>query len=240
MRRVILALLVAAVFPCDARTADAPRVPTSPQVQAPGTVQEATGVRTAGAANRVLGPLRDRLSLVHLINEVDSSSSAAWIAPTIEEAPCVAPGRQCGGSVVAGSPIKSWLFYRPSTAHALPWLRPHPYVGPVTGQFLCSPAACPQCTGTPACAPGTACARGAGVGAGRGCRNGDCIPPADEVFNGYKFAQPIAPGVMGRSAAPTTTSTSYKQGVPPSGTSASTAPKTGTVLESLKRNFSKP
>ena len=79
-----------------------------------------------------------------------------------------------------------------------------------------------------------------GVGAGRGCRNGDCIPPADEVFNGYKFAQPIAPGVIGRTAAPTTTSTSYKQGVPPSGTSASTAPKTGTVLESLKRNFSKP
>src|SRR5262245_21314856 len=142
MRRVILALLVAAVFPCDARAADVPRIPTSPQVPAPGTVQEATGVRTAGTANRMLAPLRDRLSPVHPINEVDSSP---WIAPTIEEAPCAAPGRHCGGSVVAGSPIKSWLCFRPSTAHALPWLRPHPYVGPITGQFLCSPAACPQC-----------------------------------------------------------------------------------------------
>jgi hypothetical protein len=238
MRQVILALFVAAVLPCDARTADAPRVPTSPQVPVPGT--EATSVHTAGTANRMLVPLRDRFSLVHPINEVDSTSSAAWIAPTIEEAPCATPGRHCGGSVVAGSPIKSWLFYRPSTAHALPWLRPHPYVGPVAGQFHCSPAACPQCTGASACAPGTACGRGLGVGAGRGCRNGDCIPPADEVFNGYKFAQPIAPGVMGRTAVPTTTSTSYKQGVAPSGTSESTAPKTGTVLESLKRNFSKP
>jgi hypothetical protein len=238
MRHVILALFVAALCPCDARPADAPRLPTSPQVPAPATVQEAANVRTPGASNRVLGPLRDRVGLVHPVNEIDHSSSAAWIAPSIEQVPCAAPGRHCGGSVIAGSPIKSWLFFRPSTAHALPWLRPHPYVGPITGQFHCSPTACPQCTGDPACAPGTACGRGLGLGVGRGCRNGDCIPPADEVFSGYKFAQPIAPGVMGRTGSPTTTSTSYKAGS--SMSSAPTAPKTGTVLGSLKRSLSTP
>jgi hypothetical protein len=238
MRRVILALFVAALCPGDARPSDTPRIPTNPQVPSPGSVQDATNVRTASTANRVLGPLRDRLSLVHPVNEVGSSSSDAWIAQAVEEMPCAASGRPCGGSVVAGSPIKSWLFFRPSTAHALPWLRPHPYVGPIAGQFYCSPTAWPQCASAPACAPGTACGRGLGVGSGRGCRNGDCIPPADEVFSGYKFAQPIAPGVLGRTGSPTTTSTSYKAGS--SMISPPTASKTGTVLGSLKRSFSKP
>jgi hypothetical protein len=241
MKRIVVALIVAAVWPSGARSADTPRLPTNPQVPAPSAAQEATGVRTASAAGRVLGPLRDRMSLVHPVNEVGSPSAPAWIEPSLEAAPCAAPGSDCGGSVVAGSPIKSWLFYRPSTGHELPWLRPHPYVGPITGQFHCSPTACPACVGAPACAPGSACGRGIGVGlgVGRGCRNGDCIPPADGTFTGYKFAAPISPGVTGRAGAPTT-STSYKPGVAPTGTSTPSATRNGTVVESFKRSFSKP
>jgi hypothetical protein len=235
MHRIAITILVAAAWPTSGLTADAPRAPTSPQVPAPTAAQERS-VRPAAAAGRS-NASRATLGPSHLVNEVGNSSDQAWIAPSIEAAPCASPGRECGGSVIAGSPIKSWLFYRPTTAHALPWLRPHPYVGPITGQFHCSPAACPQCEGAPACAAGAGC--GKGLGGGRGCRNGDCIPPADGAFTGYKFAQPIAPSVSGRAGA-VTTSTSYKPAVPPSGLAAPAAPRTGTVLESLKRTASKP
>jgi hypothetical protein len=234
MKRIVVAMIIAAAWPSGVQSADAPRLPTSPQVPAPSSVQETTDARTAGAAGRVLGPLRDRMSFVHPVNDVGSPSAPAWIEPSIEAPPCGVHG--CGESVIAGSPIKSWLCFRPTTAHSLPWLRPHPYVGPVTGQFHCSPAASPQCVGAPACAPGTACGRGL-IG-GRGCRDGTCVPPPDGVFGGYKFAAPIAPGVAGRTSAPTTT-TSYKPGVAPTGIPMQTTPRTDTVLGSLKRSFSK-
>ena len=235
MKRIVVAMIMAAAWPSGVRSADAPRVPTSPQVPAPATVQEVTGDRTSGVPGRSLGPLRDRMSLVHSVSDGAAPSGPAWIEPSIEAAPCGVQG--CSESVVAGSPIKSWLCFRPTTAHSLPWLRPHPYVGPITGQFHCSPAACPQCVGTPACAPGTACGRGL-IG-GRGCRDGTCVPPPDGAFAGYRFAAPIAPAVAGRTGAPTTT-TSYKPGIAPTGISTQAPPRTDTVLNSFKRTFSKP
>ena len=212
MRRIAITLFVAAAWP------------TIPSLQmrlgcrlarrfrshrGPGKVGSSCqrGRTRSRRARALLGPSQ-------IVNEVANSSDQPWIAPSVEEVPCTTSGRGCGTSVIAGSPIKSWLCFRPTTAHALPWLRPHPYVGPITGQFHCSPTACPQCEGAPACAAGTGC--GKGLGGGRGCRNGDCVPPAEGSFPGYKFAQPIAPAVSGR-AAPTTTSTSYKPSVPPTG-----------------------
>jgi hypothetical protein len=241
MKRPAVALLVVILSPFAARPADAPQAPTRPQVSAPSTVFEATASRGTGAAGRALGSMRDRISLVHPVAGPASETAPAWIEPAIEAAPCAVPGRDCGGSVIAGSPIKSWLCYRPTTAHALPWLRPHPYVGPVTGQFHCSPTACPECAGAPACAPWTACGKGVGLGIGHGrggCRDGTCITPPDEAFAGYKFAQPLSPALAGRPAI--ATSTSYKPGVPPSGMAAHPESKNPTVLESLKRTFSKP
>jgi hypothetical protein len=236
MRRIAITLFVTAAWPTITIAADAPRLPTSPQVPAPTAGQERS-VRPASAAGRANAPAKALLGPSHNVNEVANSSDQPWIAPSVEEAPCTTSGRGCGTSIIAGSPIKSWLCFRPTTAHALPWLRPHPYVGPITGQFHCSPAACPQCEGAPACAAGTGC--GKGLGGGRGCRNGDCIPPAEGSFPGYKFAQPLAPAISGR-AAPTTSSTSYKPSIPPTGGAAPAAPRTGTVLESFKRTASKP
>jgi len=239
MKRPVVALLVIATWPLSARSSDVPSAPTRPQVPAPSTAQEAVA-RNVGAAGRAFGPIRDRSSLVHPINE-PVSEAPAWIEPAVEAAPCAASGGACGTSVIAGSPIKSWLCYRPSTAHALPWLRPHPYVGPITGQFHCSAGACPQCAGASACAPWTACGKGVGFGLGHGrggCRDGTCVTPPDDAFAGYKFAQPLSPAVSGRPAI--ATSTSYKPSVPPTGMATPGEAKTGTVLESLKRTFSKP
>ena len=229
MKRIVVALIVAVVWPAGARPADLPRLPTTPQVPAPSSV--------SGAPVRTAGPTRERISLIDSAIPVETPSAPAWIEPSMEALPCNVPGSSCGGSVIHGSPIKSWLFYRPTTAHALPWLRPHPYVGPITGQFHCLPAATPQCAAAPACAPGTACGRGL-IG-GRGCRDGTCVPPPDGVFEGYKFAAPLSPAVAGRTSA-TITSTSYKPGVAPTGISAPGEARSGTVLSSLKKSFSKP
>jgi len=230
MKRIVVALIVAAVLPAGARPADLPRLPTSPQVPAPSSAPGSISARSVGQA-------RERISLVDSANPSETPSAPAWIEPSMEALTCHAPGQSCGGSVIHGSPIKSWLFYRPTTAHALPWLRPHPYVGPITGQYHCLTKACPPCEGAPACAPGTAC--GKGLIGGRGCRDGTCVPPPDGVFAGYKFAAPLSPAVTGRTGA-AVTSTSYKPGVEPTGVSTPSAERTGTVLNSLRKSFSKP
>jgi hypothetical protein len=241
MKRIVAALFVAAAWPCDATAADPDPLPTSPQVLAPTAARDGYVVPTGGAAGRVFGPLRGRLGLAQHVDSDQAAPTPVPVEQAVGAAPCAAGGRACGGSIVAGSPIKEWLFFRPTTGHELPWLRPHPYVGPVTGQFPCSPTACPSCAGAPAYAPRSACAHGLGGLAGRGCRNGDCVPPADDAFAGYKFAAPIAPSVSGRGFAPgAVTSTSYKPTVSPTGVAPQVAPKTGTVLDSFKRTFSKP
>jgi hypothetical protein len=168
-------------------------------------------------------------------------------ATPVATAACNSCGDGCGSSIIAGSPIKAWLCFRPTTGHALPWLRPHPYVGPVTGQFGCSSNGGPTCEPAAACGANGGCGKGfGGIGGhgglglvGRGYRNGNgtCVTPADESFAGYRFAAPLAPNLAPR-ANGTSNSTSYKPGMLVDG--GADIPRQPTVLESIKRTFSKP
>jgi len=96
--------------------------------------------------------------------------------------------------------FKAWLCYRPTTGDALPKLNPHPYVGPIAGTFPCGPSGvgggCGDGPGYAAASGGCAVAdSGRGrVGPlmpGRGCQ-GQCVPPSDDAFPGYRFANPLS------------------------------------------------
>jgi hypothetical protein len=241
MKRIVIWMLLAALGPGFATAAEPNLLPTIPQVPAPTLNSESRIIPAAGVSGRVLGNLRERIGLSMSANRVTESVEqveAASVAPLPGCDHCVSAGSACGSSIIPGSPIKRWLCFRPTTGHELPWLRPNPYIGPITGQFRCSSARCAQCGGQAGC--GADCAKGDGgqgrIGGlgrgGRGCANGTCIPPADEVFAGYKFATPERSMVV-----TTPTSTSYKPSISPTGLATSTAPRPPTMLESLKRAF---
>ena len=240
MKRVAVWLLLATVSPGFANAADPAILPTVPQVPSPNLPQEPKVVYATGVVDRVFGPLRERLGMTSPAKQ----SSDAPVAPS-EPANCTADAagvRSCGASIVPGSPIKSWLCFRPTTGHALPWLQPQEYVGPITGQFRCTSAGCASCGDKPGCATngaGSAKMIGGHRIGGRGCANGTCVLPPDDAFGGYRFATPESPKVTGISPPPATSNyASNKPTVAPAGTPAQAAPRT-TVLESLKRTFSR-
>jgi hypothetical protein len=241
MKRIVVWMLLAVLGSGFATAAEPNLLPTIPQVPAPTLNSESRIVPAAGISGRLLGNLRERIGLSMPANRAVGSVEPVEAAPIVPLPGCdhcMAAGNGCGSSIIPGSPIKRWLCFRPTTGHELPWLRPNPYIGPITGQFRCSSAGCASCGDQPGC--GAGCAKGDGgpgrIGGlgrgGRGCANGTCILPADDVFAGYKFATPERPMAV---IAPT--STSYKPTVSPTGLATSTAPRSPTVLESLKRTF---
>ena len=250
MKRIAVWMLLAALHSTSAHAAEPAALPTTPQVPAPTLGSGSRVQPLAGPSGRVLGALRERIGLARPAPEAVQAAGAtehidapAAAAPIPEPAAC-APCDRCGGSIIPGSPIKRWFCYRPTTGHELPWLRPHPYVGPITGQFPCSSAGCAPCTaGQPGCDPAAGeCGRGilGGGRLGRGCRDGTCAPTPDEAFGGYRFAVPENRHVVPRTAPPAAT-TSYKPTVTPTGlTTPAATPRQPTILESIKRTFSSP
>lgn len=275
MKRV--ALLLLAVWPGSfARSAD-PALPTIPRIPPPVVYEEAPVVTESGQADRILAPIRERTGLTLAGNFAPASDARA----ECNSCPAAATPRECGTSIIAGSPIKArlhsfathnrsvpdgssicpgspikaWLCFRPTTGHALPWLNPHPYVGPIAGTFPCHPVTgcgangCAPTTGNPACTtPDCAPRVGLGLGlAGRGCngnRNGICVPPAEGALPGYRFATPERPAINGQPATgvPSVT-TSYKPAILPSGVAPAVTPdsqRSPTVIQALKRTFGKP
>jgi hypothetical protein len=236
MRWIAASLLLVTFLPRSGRAGEPAILPTVPQVPAPSLHHESAAVHPASASGRVLGSLRSRIGLA-FPDEGNEPIDSAPSLPATESVGC-APGTSCGGSIIAGSPIKRWLCYRPTTGHELPWLRPHPYVGPITGQLRCSAGACPSCAETPVCTGGPGCGKGLGgriLGRG-GCQDGTCVNPADGSFPGYRFASPESPVVPTRGA-PIVQSTSYKPTVSPTGitTPASSAQRTSSASEPVKR-----
>jgi hypothetical protein len=270
----IAALLLLAVWPGSPAQGADPALPTIPRIPPPVVYEEAPVVAASGQADRILAPIRERTGLTLAGNFAPASYAPA----DCNSCPAPTTARECGTSVIAGSPIKAWLHsaatvpcgtpvcpgspikawlcFRPTTGHALPWLNPHPYVGPIAGTFPCHPVAgcgpngCAP-AGKPACAtPG--CPPRLGIGLpGRGCNgngNGICVPPSEGAFPGYRFATPETPAITGKAAyGVPSVSTSYKPAVLPTGV-APTAPssvstdsqRSPTVMQALKRTFAKP
>lgn len=245
MKRFAAWMFLTVLAPGSALADEPSHLPTIPQIPAPTLNQESHVVPAAGVTVRMLGSLRERIGLSMSANRVIESVEPVEAAPA-SPLPgcdhCVADGRACGSSIISGSPIKRWLCFRPTTGHELPWLRPNPYIGPITGQFRCSSAGCASCVGQlgndAGCAKGDGgFGRVGGLGMGRrGCVDGTCIPPADGAFAGYKFATPERPSISARGFA-TTTTTSYKPTVSPTGHTSFTVPRSPTVFESLKHAF---
>ena len=255
MKRFAVWVLLSALAPSAARAEDLPPLPTIPQVPAPTVNADQEVVPASGRSGRLLGSLRERIGLsTQVVAEpVEAPELAvAPSAPTPGCDHCATPGPGGhGNSIIPGSPIKRWFCYQPTTGHELPWLRPNPYIGPVTGQFRCSsPDGCSSCGDRSDCSQTAGFAKGSGGpgvlrGSVRGrrvaggCANGTCVTPPDEAFPGYRFATPERAGVMERGVG-YSTSISYKPTVSPTGLTASAPTRQPTFLESLKRTFSKP
>jgi hypothetical protein len=112
-------------------------LPTTPQVP-PVQLIGGSAMRAAQApaVGRVHVPVTERK------RAAGDESAASWGTPstwpaTTAESPMSSSGVR---SLIPGSPVKSWLLFHPTTGHALPWLRPQPFVGPVTGTFPCTAA----------------------------------------------------------------------------------------------------
>jgi hypothetical protein len=215
MKRLIAGLLLAGLMQVTpARAADpnflpATILPTTPRVPAP--VLSQGGTIQASAVSRVMIPLRDRVASSPIRSDAPPVTTpmplptgyagpqagpytgyAGGGCPTPDCGTCAAPRFRGAGY----DRFKAWLCFRPTAGDALPKFNPHPYVGPIAGTFPCTSAAgCAPGTGT--CAPGNGCAavdvgRG-GLAArfgllGSGCRDGGCVPPADDAIPGYRFA----------------------------------------------------
>jgi hypothetical protein len=258
MKRFAAWMLLAALVPGAARGDDHPPLPTVPLVAAPAIKADTEVIPVAARSGRLLGSLRERVGMsiqvatepMEALEAPEMSGVASAVPPGCDH--CAMSGRGgCGNSIIPGSPIKRWFCFQPTTGHELPWLRPNPYIGPVTGQFRCSSQdGCSSCGDRSDCGPTAGFAKGSGgPGALRGsvrgrrvaggCANGTCVTPPDEAFPGYKFATPERPGVMERGVG-YSTSISYKPTVSPTGLASSAPTHQPTFLESLKRTFSKP
>jgi hypothetical protein len=204
MRRLAAVLLLAGLAP-PAPAADWSArwrpFPTTPQVPAPAADPSGAVVPAAGRLYPRDAP-RDRAVVPAgspLPAPVPAPAPIPVPLPTgFTPAPAPAPAAGC--ATPAGADRKrscldrlgAWLCFRPTAGDALPLLNPHPYVGPVTGTFVCSSVGC---------GPG-GCAADAGCGTGllgklgltdRGCKGGKCVPPADDAFPGYRFAATTTP-----------------------------------------------
>jgi hypothetical protein len=211
MKRFAVVLLLAGLSQSSPSSSAAPRpdtpqvIPTSPQIPSPY------------ADNGSPGADAPRLSLATRIkNSLGLTTSDA--APATLPLPtgyaqasvggCAAPG--CGapgcGSAQKRSfaeHFKAWLCFYPSPGPKLPLLNPHPYVGPITGIYSCSPSCGAGCCPADGCASGSCAGNAPGRNGplGRmgpllpqGCKSG-CVPPANDAIPGYRFADPSAPAV---------------------------------------------
>lgn len=228
----LAALILLAAGALATRAAEPALLPTTPQIPPPVVHQEGGTIIQAGWGERALPPVAQ-----------PCEGCATPAGPVDRHA------GGCGTSICPGSPIKKWLCFHPTTGHALPWLKPAPYVGPITGQFTCTSSAGPGCASGAGCEAGGAGGAGCGAGRGaagllgRGCngKGGTCTPPPDDAFAGYKFATPVSTQVAVPGAAAPRAGGSYRTAVPPTGMASPPAPaRTPTVLESLKRAFARP
>lgn len=236
----LAALVLATVWlgptPQAADPAFTPRslVPTSPQVPAPRL--ESAVIPAAGMGERALLPLRERIALAIApsLSATASTPPPVSLAVPLSTASQPLPVDGCvegscgrlGRDRACWDRFKAWLCFCPTTGDALPKLRPTPYVGSLSAMFRCeSVGGCGN--GTVGCGDGHGGCGAAigsagragllagngrlGVGlAGRGCK-GECVPPSELAFPGYKFAAPESPAVQKHTApAGGVTSTSYK------------------------------
>ncbi|MCS7022493.1 MAG: hypothetical protein NZU63_11775 [Gemmataceae bacterium] len=112
-------------------------IPTSPQVPPAALIRPADSARSLAVVGgqKIHLPRTERRLTPTSATQSPSSKDAAWNTATPHLAAEEAPAVQ---SIVPGSPIKRWLFFCPTTGKALPWLRPQPFVGPITGTFSCT------------------------------------------------------------------------------------------------------
>ncbi len=168
-------------------------IPTTPQVPPPPPLKSGD--------TRILGAGRALLRA----GSVDPDSTALALPLPTGYAPvgagCAADDGGPGGRS-AWQKFKQWLCYQPTTGDALPRFRPHPYVGPVAGTFPCKAEAnrAVEVVGSGTCENGAGGTLGKGrFGPGlmpaRGCK-GPCVPPSEEAFPGYHFAQAENPAVV--------------------------------------------
>ena len=164
MKRLAAWMLLSVLLQGTGTGAEPTPPPTTPQVAAPALKRDSSVLPAAGIAGRV-GTLRERIGLSVRANKTGEAvepveASPSPVVPGCDH--CAPANRECGGSVVPGSPIKRWLCFRPTSGHELPWLRPCPYIGPITGQFRCGTAGCTSCGDQAESAGGAGCAKGAG------------------------------------------------------------------------------
>ncbi len=239
MKRLAAVLLLAGLSHAPIRANDPVLLPTTPQIPSPHT-----------DANRRVAP--DSGGGRFLIRiRADSYEGSAMPLPTGYSYPALGgcPSGNCEHAEQRScwQKFKAWACFQPTTRDALPKLRPHPYVGPITGTFTCGSV------GAPGCAVGaptpTGCATGcAAEGMGRfgflparSCK-GQCVPPADDAIPGYRFANSrtlptgnFAPSQFG-SDVPSGEYPAYKPAGQPSG--AGVRPAAGT--DPVKRPFTRP
>jgi hypothetical protein len=117
MRRIAALLLVTAVWPGAARSADPTPVPTKPQVPAPVLDGSGSILPVSGLSDRVLAPIRERTGAVAPGTPLFSRTAARAPADTPPAEPpagppcagsaCGAPG--CGTPLFSGTPLLSGL-----------------------------------------------------------------------------------------------------------------------------------
>lgn len=115
-------------------SADSQGLPTTPVVPPLQLVSEPPGRTTATPfTSRIHIPPTERKRLSVSAEAPAVASPMPVSMPTAESPAGVR-------SLIPGSPVKAWLFFHPTTGHALPLLRPRPYVGQVAGSFPCTSA----------------------------------------------------------------------------------------------------
>jgi hypothetical protein len=167
MKRLSGFLLLAGMWPGSLALATDPALlPTIPQIPAPDAPQEREVKPATGVADRIMGPIRERTGLTLAGNcasgACDSGSGGgascgtsvlagspvkSWIGSHLTSGHEGRGPQPCGSSVCQGSPIKAWVGFCPTTGRALPWLNPQPYIGPVAGTFPCTSSGCTTAAG---------------------------------------------------------------------------------------------
>lgn len=239
MKQLVLPLLVSAVWlGSDAYAADPrPLAPTTPQVPAP-RIDNGPIVLTSAISSRVLVPFRERVALAiapSLAPQVSTSAAPTTGLPLptgyVSAGDCADYGCNTARRENCYDRLKAWLCFYPTTGESLPKLRPAPYVGPIAGTFPCTPVGPIGCgSEVTGCASNGIVANGFSTGGAVGnsdCKTkngllgrfgfrGECVPPGDGAFPGYKFATAESQAAASRNFSPvvappgTITSTSYK------------------------------
>ena len=222
MKRFAVVLLLAGLSQGSPSSSAEPRpdtfqaIPTAPQIPTPLLENGTVSPGSDSPRLSLQGRIRNTLGFAN----ADAAPATLPLPTGYAPAPsggCASPG--CGPSGCGSSAkrsfaehFKAWLCFYPSPGPKLPLFNPHPYVGPITGFYPCSP-----CTGagcySDGCAGGEP-GRNGPIGrvgpllSPRGCK-GNCVPPASDAIPGYRFAEPSSPPATTPMMTPPATPASY-------------------------------